>query len=202
MPIAVTASASKVRLLVSLMMLLVAPAAEARKVPFVTVRLPPKFKLASGVMTSLARTAPAARLAPVPLTKVTVVAEVMSRIYQFCEAGRLALVTFWPGTRPAVLVSVMTGLAVPVLTAVLVNAASEPRASTTAATSAAVLAARLSDKMRVVESKIWAMVAPTGIPVPEIGCPTCNKVVLPEARTTVVVAVVPVAARLKVAADP
>ena len=154
-------------------------------------------------MTSLSRTAPATKLAPVPLTKVIVVADVMSRIYQFWPAGRFVLVTFCPGTSPAVLATVSTGFAVPVLAAVLVRFAVAPLAMPTAtAASAAALAVRFWLRIIVVESKIWAIVAPTGIPTPEIGWPTFSSVVLPLAKTTVVVAEVPVAAMLSVEAEP
>ena len=74
---------AKVRLLVELMMSLVALVAVACSMPFEIVKLPPKLTLAVGVTTSLASTAPATKLAPVPLTKVMVVPLVMSRIYQF-----------------------------------------------------------------------------------------------------------------------
>ena len=81
MPIKVTLSVLKMRLLVELMMSLLAEAALARKVPLAMVRLPPKLGLAAGVITS--ETGTIAEVAPVALTRVTVVALVMSRIYQF-----------------------------------------------------------------------------------------------------------------------
>ena len=170
MPIRVTLSVLKMRLLVELMMSLLAEAALARKVPLVMVRFPPKLGLSCGVMTSPFRTAPATRAAPVPLTRVTVVPEVMSRIYQFWPAGRLVLVTFWPGTRLAVPAPmVMTGLVVPVLAAVLVTVEVMPLATPTDAEAAAVLAARLEESIKVVPSRICAMVAPALIPEPEMG---------------------------------
>ena len=103
----------------------------------------------------------------------------------------------------AVLARVMIGLVVPVLAAVAVRFVTMPLATPTAtAASAAELATRLSLRIMVLESKICAMVAPTGIPTPEIGCPTLSRVVVPEASTTVVVAEVPVAAILNVPAEP
>ena len=115
----------------------------------------------------------------------------------------MVLVTFWPGTSPTVLATVNTGFVVPVLTAVVVRLAVVPLETPTAtAASAAELAVRLWLRIRVVESKICAIVVPTGMPTPEIGCPTCKSVVVPEASTTVVVADVPVAAMLSVEADP
>ena len=91
----------------------------------------------------------------------------------------------------------------PVLAAVFVIVEVMPLATPTeTAGSAAALAARLPLKMIVVESRIWAIVVPKGIPTPEMRWPTTKLPVVPEAKVTVVVAVPPVAARLRVAAVP
>ena len=174
------------------------------------VNVPPKFVLATGVMTSLTNTAPARIVEPFALAKVKVagevlVPEVMSRTYHFPDAGKLVLVTDCPATSPlsaVVEAAVMTGFAVPVLTAEAVIAAVAPLASPNVAVSAAVDATRFLLMTKVLLSMIALTIDPNGMPVPEIGWPTTNPEVVPAARVRVAVAVVPVAPRLNVAADP
>ena len=174
------------------------------------VNVPPKFVLATGVMTSPTNTAPARIVEPFALAKVKVavevlVPEVMSRTYHFPAAGKLVLVTDCPATSPlsaVVEAAVMTGFAVPVLTAEVVIALVAPLASPAVALAAAVDATRSLLIIKLVLSRIAVMVEPNGMPAPAIGWPTTNPEVVPAARVRVAVAVVPVAPRLNVAADP
>ena len=174
------------------------------------VNVPPKFVLATGVMTSPANTAPARIVEPFALAKVKVavevlVPEVMSRTYHFPAAGKLVLVTDCPATSPlsaVVEAAVMTGFAVPVLTAEVVIALVAPLASPAVALAAAVDATRSLLIIKLVLSRIAVMVEPNGMPAPAIGWPTTNPEVVPALRVRLAVAVVPVAPRLNVAADP
>ena len=175
------------------------------------VNVPPKFVLATGVMTSPDNTAPARIVEPFALAKVKVavevlVPEVMSRTYHFPAAGKLVLVTDCPATSPlsaVVEAAVMTGFGpVPALTAEVVIALVAPLASPAVALAAAVDATRSLLIIKLVLSRIAVMVEPNGMPAPAIGWPTTNPEVVPAARVRVAVAVVPVAARLNVAADP
>ena len=174
------------------------------------VNVPPKFVLATGVMTSPDNTAPARIVEPFALAKVKVAAEVlvpevMSRTYHFPDAGKLVLVTDCPATSPlsaVVEAAVMTGFAVPVLTAEAVIAVVAPLACPNVAVSAAVDATRFLLMTKVVLLMIALTIDPNGMPVPEIGWPTTNPEVVPAARVRVAVAVAPVAPRLNVAADP
>ena len=175
------------------------------------VNVPPKFVLATGVMTSPDNTVPTTIVEPFRLAKVKVAAavlvpEVISRTYHCPAAGKLVLVTDCPATSPlsaVVEAAVMIGSAVvPVLTAEVVIAVVAPLASPNEAEPAGVVATRSLLMMKVELSRIAVMVEPNGIPAPEIGWPTTNPEVVPAARVRVAVAVVPVAARLNVAADP
>ena len=174
------------------------------------VNVPPKFVLATGVMTSPDNTAPARIVEPFALAKVKVavevlVPEVMSRTYHFPAAGKLVLVTDCPATSPlsaVVEAAVMTGFAVPVLTAEAVIALVAPLASPAVALAAAVDATRSLLIIKLVLSRIAVMVEPNGMPAPAIGWPTTNPEVVPALRVRLAVAVVPVAPRLNVAADP